>query len=934
MKSTFKIQFFGWCISVLTLSAILSLLVSCTKQVCADEIVPSGENHKTYLKIGSVTTSLLTKSAVQGTKFPTAEKASIGIFLVGTGYEDARYKNIEYTKPAGSDVWTGPEIELTSSSATVYAYYPYQEGMTDISQLPIVSSIDKDDWMWAMPVEDVSSSKPAIALTLKHAIALVEITFNNFGYDSSAKISNITLTGNSFSSSGTLDATTGALMPGTACSTGFSQDVELSQEECKIVANCLLIPTKTGTEAEVRQDFKVSITFGGKTLNASLTGEKGVVVRQGTKSTIRLNVKNGDSKMEVVSVGVDEWNDKVSGNRAEVDGHIVTFNCPEGLKYGLHLEQEASGSFDEDVSGILEQVLTFSYDGSAPSLPQDKFLVVEGPASGCKFNLDKAKHTITVTDVETDINFNLSFGKITFIPYTATEKVEPKDKKISGLPLNEQKSTFNGTSGVMAIDGEVTVISDNAFNGNKALTGITLPEGITSIGQSAFDECHNLVLPQLPNSITYLGKYAFRRAGKSASQTSDLVLPEDLTTIERYAFEECRVKTLTGNAKLQTIWIGAFKKCNDLTDITFNSEIAPTIVEGGIFPETDLTRTSGIAVPKIANHASLLSYKNANWWKDIANGIIREEGTTVTLFHYTASAKINLKTGEGNSFGEGVEYLNDESCSRYDSSTSNGEWFFIGQGSAIPMQIPAEMFLQNDNLQSIVIPEGVKTIGEKAFNSCLKLKSVSFPTTLETIGGSVHSSSYQTTGAFQACKFLESIDFSGCSNLNTIPDGCFRNCSRVTSLQLPENLSTIGTYAFEYLGYEDGYTGVQSLTIPATLTSLGYHSFSYSKINNVTLYSNLANSYNSTEAFYKSSVESVIFEDGSNPALTMFGECQIKTITSKSTTPPNLCLDIHSEEAVFITNYSSIVYVPASSVDTYKQDHGWKKFSDIRAIGQ
>ena len=45
---------------------------------------------------------------------------------------------------------------------------------------------------------------------------------------------------------------------------------------------------------------------------------------------------------DIEDVGVGEWDDKVSGNTAEVNGHTVSFNCPEGLKYGIHIEWEAS----------------------------------------------------------------------------------------------------------------------------------------------------------------------------------------------------------------------------------------------------------------------------------------------------------------------------------------------------------------------------------------------------------------------------------------------------------------------------------------------------------------------------------------------------------------------------------------------------------------
>ena len=943
MKSAInRIQHLAGRAAIMVLPAIMAISVSCTKQENGGEITPSDNGQAAYLKIGSVTTSEPTKAAIKGTSFPTDQPVSIGVFLEGEGYTGDSYKNIKCTKMAGSGSWSIPQTELLESEATVYAYYPYKEGISDVKQIPVASSVCGDDWMWAVPVGKVSKASPTVNLTFNHSLALVEITFNIYGFGNAdnLKMSDIKLYGDGFKFGGSLDATDGTLTPDSGDAPSEDSplaspaELQFSVSDHSVVADGLLVPVD-GSRNE--RTITISCSFGGKMRKATVPG---VIISPNTKSTILLNIKDSDSKMEVVSVGVDGWDDKVSGNTAEVDGHTVTFNCPEGLIYNLHLEQEASGSFDEQTDGTLKSILTFSYDGSAPSVPQAKFLSVEGPASGCGFTFDKAAHTITVTDVTTNVNFNLSLGEVTFIPYTATAKVEPTDKKINGLPLNEEKSTFNGTSGTIAIDGELTAIGDYAFNGNTALTGITLPEGITSIGQSAFDECHNLVLPTLPNSVAYIGKYAFRRAGKSASQTTDLVLPEDLTTIERYAFEECRIKILTGNAKLQTIWIGAFKKCNDLTAVSFKGETAPTIQEGSIFIDTDLTKTSGIAVPKTGSHASLFSYKKADWWKEIANGIIREEGTTVMLIPYTATAKITLKTKDNPtdySWGTNTEYVSDESASRFDTDTGKGEWFFIGEGSAVPTKIPAEMFkealaLYPCPLQSIIIPEGVETIGEQAFYNCSNLTSVSFPTTLTTI--EAYGTYSSAIGAFQGCYNLTAIDLSGCTNLKTIPNRCFFNCTRIASLGLPEGLTSIGYETFYSIGKATD-EGIQSLTLPASLKTLGDNAFEHSKVKNVILYSNLEVTQSGAMADYafrNSTVESLTFEDGASPGARMFNSCtNLKTITSKSATPP--CLNYYDTFVFEGSTNIENVYIPSGSVDTYKTAAGWSQFADkIQAI--
>ena len=636
---------------------------------------------------------------------------------------------------------------------------------------------------------------------------------------------------------------------------------------------------------------------------------------------------------DIEDVGVGEWDDKVSGNTAEVNGHTVSFNCPEGLKYGIHIEWEASGSFDGQTDGTLIPALRFSYDNSAPSVPQDKFLSMEGPASGCRFSIDKKAHTITVTDVTADVSFNLSLGKMTFIPYTATAKVEPKDKKIAGLPLDEEKSTFEGINGVVAIDGELTAISKEAFKNKTALTSITLPSGITEIGADAFDGCTNLSLPALPEQIETIGVCAFRNAGSDTQGTSALVLPGNLTTISGYAFEGCRISSLSAGEKLLTVGAGVFKNCKFLTEMTFKSDSAPGLGGGDVFYGIDWSAVSGIFVNKSTDHGTLFNYKKADGWKDIPNGVIKEEGTTVTLIPYTATARITLKTGSEYSLGDNTEYISDELCSRYDAATGKGEWFLIGEGTAVPTQIPRKMFNvgvnRGDNtLLSISIPEGVKRIGDESFTNCGNLTSISFPTTLETIGENNQSGAIK---AFQECSSLTSIDLSGCTNLKVIPERCFSSCSGVTSLKLPESLESIGNYAFTSLGASKN-GGLQSLILPKSLTFLGTEAFRDSEIKSITLTSSQTD--NAKNAFSRCSVETLTLEDGSNLGSLMFENCRhLKTITSKSQTPP----DLHYNNAFVFKNCSGIetIYVPAASVDIYKAAEGWSQCAGkIKAIGQ
>ena len=78
----------------------------------------------------------------------------------------------------------------------------------------------------------------------------------------------------------------------------------------------------------------------------------------------------------------------------------------------------------------------------------------------------------------------------------------------------------------------VTTIGDSAFSGCTNLASITIPDGVTTIGNSAFSSCTNLASITIPDGVTTIGIAAFSGCTSLASVT----IPEGVTTIGNYAF--------------------------------------------------------------------------------------------------------------------------------------------------------------------------------------------------------------------------------------------------------------------------------------------------------------------------------------------------------------------------------------------------------------
>ncbi|MBO7228428.1 MAG: leucine-rich repeat domain-containing protein [Bacteroidales bacterium] len=109
----------------------------------------------------------------------------------------------------------------------------------------------------------------------------------------------------------------------------------------------------------------------------------------------------------------------------------------------------------------------------------------------------------------------------------------------------------------------------------------------------------------------------------------------------------------------------------------------------------------------------------------------------------------------------------------------------------------------------------VTTIGKIAFFVCSSLTSVSIPNSVT----SIEYDEWSSIGAFTGCTSLTSVTFEEGSNLTNIPQYTFSDCSSLTSIDIPNSVTSIGDNAFE------GCSSLTSVTIPENVTSIGSVAF-------------------------------------------------------------------------------------------------------------
>ena len=166
--------------------------------------------------------------------------------------------------------------------------------------------------------------------------------------------------------------------------------------------------------------------------------------------------------------------------------------------------------------------------------------------------------------IETASN-KLLFGcKGTTIPNSVTTIGESAFYKCSGLTT-------------ISIPNSVTGIEKNAFKNCNSLSFITIGNGVTTIGYDVFSNCENLVKVKLNNNAMVSKDYDpndyYRLPSYFGGQVREYVLGEDVTRIGEYAFAGCGITTMNIPENVTSIGDNAFKDCWYLVEISISSGI-------------------------------------------------------------------------------------------------------------------------------------------------------------------------------------------------------------------------------------------------------------------------------------------------------------------------------------------------------------------------
>ena len=157
------------------------------------------------------------------------------------------------------------------------------------------------------------------------------------------------------------------------------------------------------------------------------------------------------------------------------------------------------------------------------------------------------------------------------------------------------------------IPNSVTKIGQSAFQNCKGLRSVRIPNSVVSIGQFAFQGCSGMTSITIPNSVTSIGSYAFRWC----SGLTSITIPNSVTSIDEFVFYECSgLTSVTIPNSVTSIGRYAFDGCSGLTDVICYAKNVPT-TPNDAFINSGIEKAT-LHVPA----ASISAYQATRPWKN------------------------------------------------------------------------------------------------------------------------------------------------------------------------------------------------------------------------------------------------------------------------------------------------------------------------------
>ena len=450
---------------------------------------------------------------------------------------------------------------------------------------------------------------------------------------------------------------------------------------------------------------------------------------------------------------------------------------------------------------------------------------------------------------------NIEFTNNDSNPLTKAEHLYLNGEEVTELVIPDgvteiPANFFSGLTGItsVVIPGSVTYIGDNAFSGCTSLASVTFPDSPFTLGQNVF--ANTAFLNNAEDGVIYVGNIVYGYQG-SMPENASIVIKEGTTAIVENAFLNC-----TGLTSIEVPATVTYIGKNAFAGTTWYE----TQPDGPIYINKVFYKYKGTMALnteyEVADGTVSISGEAFKGYTQLSKLVLPSSLTTIgeQAFHGCLGlADLSI--------GEGLTYTGNDAfggCSNLNNIyvPNVAQLFFLssGSGQSNPFALARHLFVNDEEVTELVIPDGIEELNEGFFyNFGKNVTSVTLPNSVKNIGNSAFrdwtnlsqvtlGDSLKTIGegAFQGCTALESIIipnsvtsfardvFYGCSNLasvtlgnslQTIGGGSFWECTRLDSIIIPNSVTTIEDRVFE------GCTKLSYITLGDSLKTIGEYAF-------------------------------------------------------------------------------------------------------------
>lgn len=445
---------------------------------------------------------------------------------------------------------------------------------------------------------------------------------------------------------------------------------------------------------------------------------------------------------------------------------------------------------------------TITYNEKNYSLLTDLVVPSSVTAIGAyQFNGYKSLNTVVLHEGVTSIGENAFKGCSGLVSFTIQSAIEgvADASSYSGLfyECRNLKEVYNTSS--LVIEKGSNTFGGVAANALVVHNSLDEPSIVSRSGDYVFYQdvetseyflfAYNglsttVVLPDDINGSSYrIAPYTFY----NMKYLTSVKLSDGVISVGREAFAYCSgIKELDLGNSLETVGQWSFNYCSGITRLTIPASLTSFGFEGFVncFRLVEIINLSSkVLEPGSTNHGDVAQWAKVIHTSPNEPSIISNDGSFI-FARFDDSYHLIDYVG----FNKNIEL----------PETYNGETYSIHDFA----------FIKIEDVETIVVPNGIKNIGQSAFREMPSLRSVRLPEDLETLGQL----------AFYECDKLTSIVIP--DSVTEIGLRTFNGCDSLTSVDLGNGLVSIGDYAFGYC------KALKEFYIPSTLTTVGNNVFS------------------------------------------------------------------------------------------------------------